>query len=69
MSTTKGGAKLVKAMVISQVVTDFEYRRYRLATHFLKLLAEQIDSREGEDHIAFSVLYSGPKTELFQSCG
>ncbi|KAL6902901.1 hypothetical protein GGI43DRAFT_382181 [Trichoderma evansii] len=69
VSTTKGGAKLVRAMVISKVVTDFEYRRHRLATHFLKLLAEQIDSREGEEHIAFSVLYSGPKTELFRNCG
>lgn len=69
VSTTKGGAKLVRAMVISQVVTDFENRRQRLATLFLKLLAEQIDSREGEEHIAFSVLYSGPKTQLFQRCG
>jgi hypothetical protein len=69
VSTTKGGAKLVKAMVISQVVTDFEHRRYGLATHFLKLLAEQMDSREGEEHIYFSVLYSGPKTQLFQKCG
>lgn len=69
VSTTKGGAKLVRAMVISQVITDFENRNQRFATHFLKLLAEQIDSREGEEHIAFSVLYSGPKTQLFQRCG
>lgn len=69
VSTTKGGAKLVRAMVISQVITDFENRNQRFATHFLKLLAEQIDSRKGEEHIAFSVLYSGPKTQLFQRCG
>lgn len=69
VSTVKGGAKLAKATAISQVVTDFEYRFHGLATHFLKLLAEQMDSREGEEHIAFSVLYSGPKTQLFQRCG
>lgn len=69
VSTTKGGAKRVRAMVISQVVTDFGHRCCGLATHFLNLLAHQIDSREGEDHIAFSVLYSGPKTDLFQGCG
>lgn len=69
VSTTKGGAKLVRATVISQVVTDFGHRSCGLATHFLKLLAEQMDNRVGEEHIAFSVLYSGPKTDLFQRCG
>ncbi|KAM0513047.1 hypothetical protein ACHAPE_008254 [Trichoderma viride] len=65
----QGGAKRVRAMVISQVVTDFGHRCCGLATHFLNLLAHQMDSREGDDHIAFSVLYSGPKTDLFQRCG
>lgn len=69
VSTTKGGAKLVRAMIISQVVTDFGYRCCGLATHFLNLLANQMDSREDDEHIAFSVLYSGPRTELFQRCG
>ncbi|KAK1239189.1 hypothetical protein MKX08_006250 [Trichoderma sp. CBMAI-0020] len=69
VSTTKGGAKLVRATIVSQIVTDFGHRSCGLATHFLNLLAEQMDGREGEEHIAFSVLYSGPKTDLFQRCG
>lgn len=69
LSTAKGGAKPVRATIISQVVTDFALRCCGLATHFLNLLAAQMDSREDDEQIAFSVLYSGPKTDLFQRCG
>jgi hypothetical protein len=69
ISTTKGGAKVVKAMVISQIVTRFESRMCGYATHFLKLLAEEMDNRKGEERIAFSVVYSGPNTDFFHKRG
>ncbi|KAM0249027.1 hypothetical protein ACHAQJ_009234 [Trichoderma viride] len=69
ISTTKGGAKIVRAMVISQLVTNFESRMQGYATHFLKLLAEELDKRKGKDRIAFSVVYSGPNTEFFHMRG
>ncbi|KAL7923414.1 hypothetical protein ACQKWADRAFT_48882 [Trichoderma austrokoningii] len=68
LRTTKG-VKLARASVISQVVTQLEFRLCGYTAHFLKLLAEQMDSREGQERIDFSILYSGPNTRLFQRCG
>ncbi|KAL7795882.1 hypothetical protein V8C37DRAFT_31693 [Trichoderma ceciliae] len=68
VSTTKG-AKIVRAMVISQLVTNIYDRRRGHATDFLRLLAKEMDSREGQERIAFSVVYSGPNTDFFQKRG
>ncbi|KAH6604148.1 acyl acyltransferase [Trichoderma cornu-damae] len=68
VSTTKG-AKLVKGIIISRIVTSMFYRRTGCATSFMRLLAQEIDKGEGQDRIAFSVVYGGSNTDLFYRCG
>lgn len=67
--STARGFKHVKGAVISQFYTAPERRRRGHGTQFLKLLAEEMDGRTGEDRIEFSIVYGGPNTNFLKQCG
>ncbi|TFB00965.1 hypothetical protein CCMA1212_007146 [Trichoderma ghanense] len=67
--STARGFKHVRGAVISQFSTAPEQRRRGHGTEFLKRLAEEMDRREGEDRIEFSVVYGGPNTNFLKKRG
>lgn len=68
--STKKGAKVVNGVVISQLLSHVYWRRYGTGTVFLNCLAHELDRREGNGGIAFSVLYSGgSSTDFFEKRG